>query len=495
MEKKSRLAGEILVAGASLGVLGDALLRAGPWSLNLTLWVTLVVFGAMTLAGRNHVAWRRDGVWLALPILLFALAFAWRDSPSLKFLNLVAILTGFSVWSLALVEARLSSRGIAGYARGMFDCGAAALIGATALARTELTSSARPSPAALRHARAATLGTLIAIPLLFVFGGLLMAADAVFDRMVTTALDIDLANLMSHGMLTGFFAWIVCGFFLLILRVARPFREEIIRIGRPPVGVTEVVLPLALLDLLFLAFVIVQVRYLFGDASLVQDTVGLTYAEYARRGFFELVTVTALALPLLLAADWTLADSSPRGKRLFRALAGALLVLLLIIMLSAMKRMQLYQSAYGLTEQRLYTTAFMAWLAVVLAWFAGTVLAGRRRFFATGALLAAFCLVAALNLINPDAVVARVNTSRAVEGEEFDALYVSSLSADAVPTLLDALPRLEEDEGCVVAARLLERWSPPATIDWRAWNAARARAWRSIERATVRLERSACPQG
>ncbi|NIR43334.1 MAG: DUF4173 domain-containing protein [Gemmatimonadetes bacterium] len=492
MERKSRLAREILIAGVTLGVLGDALLRAGPWSLNLTLWATLVVFAAMTLAGRNHVAWPRDGLWFAAPVLLFALAFAWRDSLALKFLNLVAMLTGISVWSLALAGSRISISGIADYARGMVDSGAAALIGATALARSELIQTAPPSSATLRHARAATVGLLIAVPLLFVFGGLLMAADAVFDRMVTTALDIDFANLMSHGMLTGFFAWIVCGFFLLILGVARPFRAEMIKIGRPPLGVTEIALPLALIDLLFAAFVLVQMRYLFGDAALVQDTVGLTYAEYARRGFFELVTVTALVLPLLLAADWILGPSSALGKRLFRGLAGAMLALLLIIVASAMTRMQLYQDAYGLTELRLYTTAFMAWLGIVLAWFAVTVLAGRRRFFATGALLAAFSLVGALNLINADEIIARVNTTRAIEGKEFDARYASSLSADAVPVLLSALPRLEEEHRCIVAARLLERWSPPTATDWRTWNVARGRAWRSVRRASDRLERSAC---
>jgi hypothetical protein len=54
---------------------------------------------------------------------------------------------------------------------------------------------------------------------------------------------------------------------------------------------------LGLLDLLFLTFVVIQVRYLFGGAGRVAATAGLTHTEYARRGFFELVTVTALALP------------------------------------------------------------------------------------------------------------------------------------------------------------------------------------------------------
>lgn len=494
MERKPGLAREVLVGAITLGVLADALLRAGPWSVNLTLWVTAVVVAAVILALRSSATRPAGALWYGVPVLLFALVFAWRDAADLKLLNLVAILTGFSVWSQALAGSRLSSCGLAGYARGLFDSAAAATIGAVALARSELRPpAARPLSARLRHVRAAAVGTLIALPLLFVFGNLLMSADAVFDRMVTSTLDIDFANVMSHGMLAGFFAWIVSGFFLLSLGLARPFRAELMGFGRPRLGVVEVAVPLAMLDLLFVAFVAVQLRYLFGDATLVQDTVGLTYAEYARRGFFELVTVSALTLPLLLAADWVLADGRGATRRVFRGLAGTMLVLLLIIAVSAMKRMDLYQSVYGLTEPRLYATAFMAWLGVVLVWFAATVLAGRRRFFAAGAVLAGFSLVLTLDLMNPDEMVARVNISRALEGKEFDANHASSLSADAVPALVQALPRLEEDDRCVLAARLLERWSPPETADWRVWNAGRARAWTAVGRATARLERTACP--
>jgi len=57
---------------------------------------------------------------------------------------------------------------------------------------------------------------------------------------------------------------------------------------------------LALVNLLFLGFILVQVRHLFGNADLVRLTPGLTYAEYARHGFFQLVVVVAIALPMLL---------------------------------------------------------------------------------------------------------------------------------------------------------------------------------------------------
>ena len=300
--------------------------------------------------------------------------------------------------------------------------------------------------------------------------------------------------LFSHAALAAFFAWIISGFLLLILKVRKPILADPLSIARPGLGSVEIAVPLALVDLLFLAFVLVQLRYLFGDSSLVQQTVGLTYAEYARRGFFELVAVAALVLPLLLLSDWVLAETQGRGKRIFRALAGVQLTLLSVIMASALKRMLLYQSAYGLTEQRVYTLAFMAWLGIVLVWFAVTVLRGQRRPFAPGAALAGLSLILALNFLNPDALIARVNVQRALAGAPFDAAYATSLSADAVPTLVSGLPSLRQEERCLAAAGILRRWSPVAEADWRTWNLGRARAWRIVREAEADLSRMACEE-
>jgi Domain of unknown function (DUF4173) len=113
---------------------------------------------------------------------------------------------------------------------------------------------------------------------------------------------------------------------------------------------------------------------------------------------------------------------------------------------------------YGLTELRFYTTAFMGWLVLVLGWFAATVLRGRRRRFGAGALTAGFLVLAVLNLVNPDNLIARTNLARAVEGRSFDVEYAGRLSADAVPALLAAIPGLPHAEGAALSAALAARW-------------------------------------
>ncbi|HYJ78531.1 MAG TPA: DUF4173 domain-containing protein, partial [Longimicrobiaceae bacterium] len=159
---------------------------------------------------------------------------------------------------------------------------------------------------------------------------------------------------------------------------------------------------------------------------------------------------------------------------------------------SALHRMRLYQAAYGLTELRLYTTAFMLWLSAVFAWLAVTVLRGRRERFAFGAVVAALEALVVLHAVNPDALIVRVNTGRADAAVRFDARYAASLSADAVPALLAALPRLPAADRCLAAERLRARWDGEGE-SWRAWSLGRGRALRTVAARDAELRALACP--
>jgi hypothetical protein len=344
-----------------------------------------------------------------------------------------------------------------------------------------------------RQTRAIARGIVLATPLVVVFGALLATADAVFARLVVEELHLDPGTLVSHVLLTAVLGWVAVGY----LSGSLTPREQGAEAGARPLllGITEVGVVLGVLNVLFLSFVLIQLRYLFGGAALVEVTPGLTYADYARQGFFELVLVAALVIPLLLAADAVLERRRRAHEIAFRVLAGGQVVLLLAITASAFERMRLYQSAYGLTEQRLYVTAVLALVAFVLVWFAGTVLRGRREHFAFGACSAALLTIAALHVANPDALIARTNLTRQLAaatagtpGERsFDAQYALLLSADAVPVLLPALPSLPAQPRCLLVARLLNRWWYVAPIPVRSWNRSAARARQLVDEDAAAL--------
>jgi hypothetical protein len=327
-----------------------------------------------------------------------------------------------------------------------------------------------------RQAVAVARGLLLAFPLLFIFGGLLMAADAIFEGIIKNIFDINWEEFFKHSFFIGFGLWVTAGFLrgLFFGKETPPLQSGAIK--APSLGIVETSVTLGLLNLLFLIFVVIQIRYFFGGASLVEVTEGLTYAQYARRGFFELVAASGLALPLLLGGHWLLNKENPKNERIFRWLAGLLILMLFVVMVSAFQRMRLYQNEYGLTEQRLYVTAFMAWLAVVFLWFVATVLRGKREKFTFGAVVAGFAAVLTLQTLNPDGLIVRTNLALAKEGRGFDVDYAATLSDDAIPALVEALPNLKKDEQIkLIHGAILSRLAEGKS-DWRNWSWGRAQA-------------------
>ena len=244
-------------------------------------------------------------------------------------------------------------------------------------------------------------------------------------------------------------------------------------------GTVEIGVILGAINLLFLSFVLVQLPYLFGGMELVQNTPDFKLAEYARRGFGELVTVSALVLPVLLVSHWLIRKENPATERLFRILAGIQIVLLFVIMASAVQRLVLLTGnlGYGLTTIRLYPMIFMIWVAIVFVWFTVTVLRGQRQLFAWGALWSAFFILGATHVLNPDDFIVRTNIRLMQQGRQFDAGYNAELSHDSVPTLISALPQLSPKDKCVVRLTLWGSLSSRKTeIDLRSWNLSRYQA-------------------
>jgi hypothetical protein len=346
----------------------------------------------------------------------------------------------------------------------------------------------------LGRMRGIALGAVIAIPVLVLFASLFAEADPVFSQTMRGLFDFDLGRIMAHTVRTGVLAWFAAGYLRGLVTDTRLIELPQTKAApshAPSDRVVPTVTVLVLVDALFLLFVVIQLRYFFGGAARVQEIAGLTYAEYARKGFFELVMTAALVVPLLLGAEWAVRGAAPAALRRFRIAAVGMLALLAVIVASALQRMRLYVDTYGLTEDRLYATAIMVFLVIALGWLGWTVLRGASRRFAFGAVVQALAVLAGLHVLNPDAFIARHNLERPGAELPFDAKYAATLSADAAPVLFDALPRLNDTDACV-AARWLAKWATPAS-DWRTWNWSRARA-RSIgnQPAVARLL-TTCP--
>jgi len=471
MTTDRRRAEWLLGAAGSLGILGERLLDGPGLGLNLTLLVTAWAAAWLLLARTIEDPAPR---WIVVPLVLCAAGFAWRDDPALWALDWLGM--GVSLGLLALPALR---RG-----EGLSGVGVGSLLSSTARTFTGMAGGPWPSLRPLLNAErggerrvkrafvaATARGMILAAPPLLVFGALLMSADARFDHLVSGLLDLPFETVLRHSLVAGMVAWPAVGLLsttLAPLPVHRPEQDT-----RPGwLGVVEVTIILGLVDALFLGFVAVQGSYLFGGDRLIATQAGLSYADYARRGFFQLVTVAGLSLPVLLWLERNAIAGSQ--SRLFRPMAGLQIGLLFLILGSASHRLLLYVNQFGLTLDRLEATAVLAWIAVTLLWFAATVLRHRPERFLSGGLAAAAAILAALHLANPAAVVVEVNVSRSTAGAALDVRYLTELGADGVPALVEALPRLNDSDRLLAAQLLCAR--APGPDRPLAWNQGRANA-------------------
>jgi hypothetical protein len=474
MSRGTRLAIALAGSALALGVLGDVLFQGQPLGLNMPLW-TIAFAVALTVLLRSGRAPLHQGRrFMIAPLLLFAVLFAWHDSPLLVAVNLLALAAAVSMGVLR--HRRVRSATLSDYGGGFVGACVSTAVGALPLLMSDIRWKEVVGTARSEKVAAVARGVALGLPLLLVFGALFVAADAVFKQLLSSAIPSLDVSVVERLLIVAIWAWLAGG----LLRDLLASRQNEVSFPRERrgLGALEVGVALAFLDVLFLAFVVVQFRYLFGGRGLVESATDLTYAEYARRGFFELVAVAALALSVLLLADWALAG---RGRRMFRWLAVVLLALLGVVIVSALQRMRLYMDQYGLTELRLYAAGIILWLAVVCVWFGVTVLRGKRHAFAVGALVAGFAATLVVNLVNPDALIARTNVTRPA----VDVSYLAGLSDDAVPTLVSRIGELPSAQRTLLARALLDRQT--ASRDWRSWNLARSRAADALNRHRAEL--------
>lgn len=454
----SSLAGQrsrnILLQAALLGALADAIVRNGPIGIGWTWFVTgLVLTIALLALSLGERITRERAAWLGVALAV-AVASAWRDAEMLRFLNFAACVGALSL--AAMTFAGVPARSVMGSrVRDLMDAGRNSaldtLTGPPALMRSAETGAlvARGGRASMPALRAA----LLTIPLLFVFGALLAGADPVFAELFSLP-DEGFERLAEHLVIFGFYAWVSAGWLRSALASAKrpPFIE------RMPftLGPVEISTSLGALNVLFAAFVGVQARWLFGGAAVVEATTGLTIAEYARRGFFELVMVAALVVPVVLVTRACISDDTTLKRH--QVLSTMLLVLLAGIMASAFSRMALYVGHYGISVDRLYASVFMGWLAVVLLAMGLTVLRGWTKPFAAIAVITGFAALGVLNVASPEAIVARSNVARGPNTPRgIDYAYLARLSGDAMPIAARALASAQPSPEACTGARLLYR--------------------------------------
>ena len=319
-------------------------------------------------------------------------------------------------------------------------------------------------------------GTLMGVLLVVVFGALFASADRAFGQIAQDLLVPEWdVGLIPVRVITALITICFTGAYASVATVpstGRRWTWTSITAGereRRRLQIPEWVIPIALLNVVFLAFVAVQITVLFGDHQHVLDTAGLTYAEYARSGFFQLVVIACLVLGVI-ASTVRFGDArAERDRTWMRSLLGVLCVLTLVVLVSALRRLGLYEDAYGFTSLRFFVHVTVFWLAAV---FLAVMLAGARWSAGwlprtvVGITVAGLLMV---NILNPEGFVVTQNIERYERTGKIDIFYLGTLSPDAAPALAN-LPT--ELRACALNDRYVEEQKDPF---W-SYNLSRARA-------------------
>ncbi|WP_051807062.1 DUF4173 domain-containing protein [Streptomyces sp. NRRL F-2664] len=286
---------------------------------------------------------------------------------------------------------------------------------------------------------------VVALVLLLLFGALFASADAAFaDLLGGLVPDVSIED----GPLR--LALFVLGVVLAIAAArtaAGPLRWDRIKVAPgAPRSRVEWALPLVVLNLLFAGFNAVQLAVLFGGYDKVLQSTGLGHAEYARQGFWQLLWATLLTLAVIaLALRWA-PRSGAGDRRLVRIVLGTLCAMTLVVVAAALRRMDFYVDAYGLTRLRVSVAAMELWLGLVIVLIMAAGVFGAR-WLPRAVAGSAAAAVLAFGLLSPDGMVAEQNVARYRTTQKIDLAYFQSMSADAVPAL-DRLP--EPQRSCAL---------------------------------------------
>lgn len=443
----------LLLASVVVGVLAGLVLPYG--DLGVAVLVVLLTGGVVVWRASRH----RTTRWSLLTAVLCVGLASFSVLRAADWLMVLAVLLGIVLTTTALTGAR----GLPAIVVGALSWPFAALRGLPLLGRTLSATSRVPVLWPVVRTVAISLVALV------VFGGLFASGDAVFGSWASALVP----RLAWDSLILRFFVGAVVGGSLLAVTYVALNPPRVQRVAAPPARAVarrwEWVVPVGIVIALFTVFVVAQAAALFGGHDYVSATTGLTYAEYVHEGFGQLTAATLLTLAMVAVAVRKAPRSTRRERLVLRMTLGALCLLTLVVVASALHRMGLYQQAYGFTVLRVVVDMFELWLGllVVLVLVAGIRLSAR--WLPRVALVAAAMLLLGGGLANPEAWVAQRNIDRMATTGTIDLGYLMTLGPDATPTIAAGLPAALAS--CVLHEGPARSEEGPLT-----WNLGRSRA-------------------
>jgi hypothetical protein len=311
---------------------------------------------------------------------------------------------------------------------------------------------------------AAFIGILIFLPIFAIVINLLMSADRAFENFVIRFFDmINIEYLITYIM--QFIIGIPVAFYLygLIYGDVKGRHNEVITGSSVDNAAKAIKIApkitiysaLMVFNIIYFLFFAVQMPYLFSAFSgSLPET--FTYAEYARRGFFELCTVAGINLGVLTASHLFIKKDAGGEPKLLKAATLIISLFTILLITTALSKMAMYINVLGLTQLRVYTSWFMILLLFI---FATVCVRQFKKFNSARLIIVGFVIMfMMLSYSNIDGYIAKYNFDRYEKGTlEMPGFEdISKLSDAAVPHIYDLYLRTDEND--IEMRQTLERF-------------------------------------
>lgn len=444
----------ILWTSVIMGLVFDLLFWNKPLGVSYFIFVLVVTIAGFTLAWMENIKPSVYSWLIAIMGLGFSAMTFLRQEPFTNFINALLSLICLAFLALTFSSGLWIRYSVADVVAGILRLAGSALAAGSGLLASPRNLSGdsemenKPAEKSRISIWAIIRGLLLAFPIVFFLALLLVSADPAFSKELAKLLDIEkFLEYAIRLMMVGIIGYLLSGIYSYAISKSK--RTDLIGLEKPWfsafLGFTESSIVLVGVNLLFAFFVTVQFKYFFGGQENIMVD-GYTYAEYARKGFGELVWVAILSLILFLGLSAVTRRGTANKQRWFSGFCLVLVCLVGVILVSSFMRLSLLEDAYGFTRLRAYSHVFMVWLGILLAAVMVLEIIPYRRGFAITAFLALIGFGLTLNLMNIDGFIVKSNVARTNSGKELDYQYFQELSTDSVAQTLEEFRSTEDEE-------------------------------------------------
>lgn len=329
------------------------------------------------------------------------------------------------------------------------------------------------------------IGVVISIPVLTVVLRLLMTADSQFERMVGGIPNwfrvVDAESILRLIVILFFMAAFFGIMQVLFKKQIKVIKQQENLQAFPKIDSIITITVLILINIVYVLFTLVQFKYFF-SGTLQGD---FTYAEYARKGFFELLFVTLINLSITIVV-LTCVDPGKNGMKRLTQILLTILVLSSSVMLgSAFLRLGMYEDAYGFSFTRVLVHSFMIFLVVIFTYTLVKIWVEKLSLFHFY-FLASLIYYTTVTIIDLDKIVVKENMNRYENSGKIDVQYLNSLSYTGVLGLIELY---ETDKNIPeLQPILLERQKEAISVShpWQSYNLKREKAFAELKKLDLK---------